>query len=325
MRRIKSSIARRVGKLEEIHVEPFLAFGNGKELFVKGRVISAYKQSRPRSKNNWLKNVVAAVRRYSVATLPETKVTVGLGETELELETDQDGVFEAMIPEPEEKVDYVTFKANPIPGARIQNAFLDIQRFFPERAVISDIDDTVLISHSTEIGKKFWLSVSKNAYTRRPFPGVSEFYERLSHQGKHPIFYVSSSDWSLFDLIRDFLRFRKIPEGPILLKDQHINLKNIWKSGVGGHDHKFEKIRLLFSMFPATKWILIGDSGQHDPEIYHEISKEFPSRVLAVFIREVNPSKQENQVNERLEKYPEFFFVKSTEEAMAEAERLNLI
>jgi len=322
---IRKYIARWAGKLDEVHVEPFLAFGNGRELFFKGRVISAYKQSRPRSKNNWLKNIFAAFRRYSVTTLPAVNVRIGLGSSEWIVVTDQDGVFEAMVPESEENVTQVTFRLEDIPGTKVKDATLEIQRIFAERGVISDIDDTILISHSTDIGRKFWLSISKNAYTRRPFPGVSDFYERLTHNGTYPVFYVSSSDWSLYYLIRDFLRFRKIPAGPILLKDQHINLRNIWKSGGGSHEHKLEKIRLLFTMFPATKWVLIGDSGQHDPEIYHQIGEEFPGKVSAVIIRVVNPSKEEALTNSRLEKYPEFFFVRTTEEAISVAEKHNLL
>lgn len=321
---IRKNISRWVGKLDEVHVEPFLAFGNGRELFVKGRVISAYKQSRPRSKNNWLKNLFAAIRRYSVTTLPDVKVSIVLGERELIVQTNQEGVFEAMVPDPGELVDQVAFQLDPTPGLKVKDAVMDIQRYFVDRAIISDIDDTILISHSTAVGKKFWLSVSKNAYTRRPFPGVSDFYQKLTHWGKYPIFYVSSSDWSLFDLIRDFLRFRKIPGGPILLKDHHVNLKNIWKSGIGSHDHKVEKIRLLFSMFPDVSWILIGDSGQRDPEIYHQISMEYPGRILAVVIRVVNPSRREHDINRRLDKYQKFLFVKTTDEAITAAEKLKL-
>lgn len=305
-------------------MEPFLAFGNGRELFVKGRVISSYRQNRPRYKNGWIKNVFAAIKRYSVSVLPEVEVKIGLGEMEYIVETDQDGVFEAMIPEPEERVEHVTFQLQSASRGKVHNSFLNIERFFAEKGVISDIDDTILISHSTDIGRKFWLSVSKNAYTRRPFPGVSEFYNRLTDQGRNPLFYVSSSDWSLYELIQDFLRFRKIPKGPLLLKDKHINLKNVWKSGGGNHDHKLEKIRLLFAMYPATHWTLIGDSGQHDPEIYQQIYKEFPGRVLGVIIREVKPSRTEEEINQRLAKYPEFFFVETTEEAVAVAEKLNL-
>src|SRR5690606_1782685 len=115
---------------------------------------------------------------------------------------------------------------------------------------ISDIGDTILISHATQIGRKFWLSVSKNAYTRRPFPGVSELYDILSNSGANPVFYVSSSDWGLADLIQDFLKYRKIPQGPLLLKDLHINLRNVWKSGGGSHQHKEEKITLLLKLYP---------------------------------------------------------------------------
>lgn len=319
---IRKRILKWIGKLDVIQVEPFLAFGNGKEIFTKGRVISAYKQSRPSAKNNWLKNILASIRRYSVLGIPEVTVKISVGEVEYLVVSNQDGVFEIMIKDLNPEIDHIYFR---ILGedelSQIGKRKLKIDRIDSPIGIISDIDDTVLISHSTKIGKKFWLSISKNAYTRRPLPGVSDFYEKLTKEGEYPIFYVSSSDWSLFDLIKDFLSYRKIPWGPILLKDKQINLKNIWKSGGGSHEHKKEKIILLMQMFPTMAFYLIGDSGQHDPEIYEEILKEFPGRVKIIFIRIVNPSHQEKDRRARFEKIPNFHFVKNTEEAMEVAQR----
>lgn len=312
-----------IGKLDVIQLEPFLAISNGKQVFVKGRVISAYKQSRPKARNNPFTNMLATVRRYAVTSLPEIPVLVTLGNEQNEVITDQDGVFECLLPytgdgeisllinEKEEGLDYEDGK---MPVYHVKN----------QSGVISDIDDTILISHATQIGKKFWLSISKNAYTRRPFPGVSEFYQKLAVSGKNEVFYVSSSDWSLFDLIRDFLEFRKIPVGPILLKDKHINLKNIWTSGGGSHDHKFEKIRFLFSFFPEMNFILVGDSGQHDPEIYAELKEEYPDRIKSIFIREIKSNNFIDMKRDYLQSQLGFHFVKNTSDAVQIAENLAL-
>lgn len=319
---IKNRISKWIGKLDSIQVEPFLAFGNHKEIFAKGRVISAYKQSRPTEKNNWLKNILATIRRYSVVGIPGITIKISVGEVDYLVLSDQDGVFELTFDDLQPEIGHIFFR---ISGedelSQIGKKKLKIDRYVAPTGIISDIDDTILISHATKIGKKFWLSISKNAYTRRPLPGVSEFYNTLTKDGEYPMFYVSSSDWSLFDLIKDFLIYREIPIGPILLKDNQLNLKNIWKSGGGSHEHKKEKISLLMKMFPNMAFYLIGDSGQHDPEIYEEIVQEYPGRVKTIFIRIVNPSDQEKDQRHRLEKIQNFHFVKNTEEALEFARR----
>ncbi len=309
-----------INKQDKIKVEPFLAFGNDTEVFFKGRVIKAYTQKRPSSRKNWLSNIIASVKRYAGSSVPLAKVEITFQEKSYTVTTDEDGVFELQIgesrPSSEEK-ELVTFQVLEPVTKKSHIAQMEVTRYSGSLGVISDIDDTIIISHSTDLGKKFWLSISKNAYTRRPLPGVSEFYEKITDEKTLPIFYVSSSDWSLFDLIKDFLRYRHIPEGPILLKDRHINLRNIWKSGGGDHSHKLEKIELLMEMFPKMQFYLIGDSGQHDPEIYAQIMQDFPDRVKDVFIRIVGKL-DETRANElqNLTGFNHFHFIESSKEAI---------
>ncbi len=315
---------------QKIKVEPFLAFGNKEGIFVKGRVITSYKQKRPMSRNSWFKNILATIRRYSVKSISDALVEIHFHSQRFEVRTDKDGVFEKQIEVENpylDKSESVNFKViEPLGKNKSTWASKKVLRFESSNGIISDIDDTILISHSTDIGKKLWLSISKNAYTRRPLPGVSDFYHELTCQRQDPIFYVSSSDWSLFDLIRDFMRFRNIPMGPTLLKDKHINLKNIWKSGSGNHNHKLEKIHFLFTLYPKMKFFLIGDSGQHDPEIYAQIIKKYPGRVHAVFIRligQLDPKRREEIESEvGMEK---FFFVESSEQALELARKNEFI
>lgn len=320
-------VQKKVSLKEKIKVEPFLSFGNRESIFVKGRVITAYKKKRPMSSNSWFKNILAAIRRYSVKSIPDALVEIHFHGQRFEVRTDEDGVFERQIEVENpylDKLEFVNFKVlEPTGKNKSTWASREVLRFDREVGVISDIDDTILISHSTELGKKLWLSISKNAYTRRPLPGVSDFYKELTHHKEDPIFYVSSSDWSLFDLVRDFMRFRNIPMGPTLLKDKHINLKNIWKSGGGNHDHKLEKIQFLFNLYPKMKFFLIGDSGQHDPEIYAKVIKKYPDRVKGVFIRlidQLEPKRRE--LIESEVGMGKFFFVKTSEQAL-ELARMN--
>lgn len=316
---------------DKIRVEPFLSFGNDEEIFVKGRVITSYLQKRPTSKNSWLKNIVAAIRRYSVKAIPDALVEIQFQEKKYQVRTDEDGVFEKQIeaknPSQKEGSEKVDFKIlEPVGKFNSITVSREVQRFNEPRGVISDIDDTILISHSTDLGKKFWLSISKNAYTRRPLPGVSEFYKELTNHKEIPIFYVSSSDWSIYDLIRDFMHFRHIPLGPTLLKDKHINLKSVWRSGGGNHNHKLDKIEFLFRLYPQMKFFLIGDSGQHDPEIYTEIMKKFPDRVIAVFIRLVRELESERK--EKLESQvslDKFYFIESSDQALEIAKQNQFI
>lgn len=279
-----------MGKLDLIRLEIFLAFGNDSEVYFKGRLVEAYRQSCPSARKNAFQNVLATIRRYAGSSVPGAQVTLTYQGIPHRLTTNEEGIFDLHLAAPRPTTsDQAVVKLIEADGLKPEQetTLVEVKRIgenFPH-GVISDIDDTVIVSHATQVGKKLWLSISKNAYTRRPFPGVSEFYRLISAHGNFPLFYVSSSDWNLFDLISDFLNYRDIPQGPLLLKDLHVNLRNIWKSGKGNHDHKLEKISLLMRMYPGLPFVLVGDSGQRDPELYSEVIEMFPGRVKAVYIR----------------------------------------
>jgi phosphatidate phosphatase APP1 len=119
-----------------------------------------------------------------------------------------------------------------------------------------------------------------------PFPGVAAFYRALESGATgaeaNPIFYVSSSPWNLYDVIDGFLAAQRIPTGPVLLRD--------WDFGrlTERHaSHKGTVIREIFDTYSELPFLLVGDSGQEDPEIYTELVRERPDRVKAVYIRNV--------------------------------------
>jgi phosphatidate phosphatase APP1 len=119
---------------------------------------------------------------------------------------------------------------------------------------------------------------------------VSAFFRAL--QGgvgvaHNPLFYVSSSPWNLHDLLEHFLELNDIPEGPLVLRDWGVAERG--PLSTGHHHHKLTAIRDIMNTYPHLPFILIGDSGQADPEIYRDVVHEFPSRILAAYIRDVTP------------------------------------
>jgi phosphatidate phosphatase APP1 len=146
--------------------------------------------------------------------------------------------------------------------------------------------------------KSMYMTFMNNAYSRLPFEGVSAFYHALqkgfSGAEENPIFYVSSSPWNLYDLLVDFLELNKIPKGPLFLKDYGFTHNKLFTESHG--IHKPKQIRNILNAYPHLNFILIGDSGQHDPEIYAEVIKEFPGRILASYIRDVSLDERDIEI-----------------------------
>jgi phosphatidate phosphatase APP1 len=103
----------------------------------------------------------------------------------------------------------------------------------------------------------------------------------------NPIFYISSSPWNLHDLLVDFLRLNEIPPGPLLLRDLGLDRTKFIQEN--GHGHKSEKALALMDLYPGLPFVLIGDSGQEDPRLYAELTRLRPGRILAIYIRDVDP------------------------------------
>jgi phosphatidate phosphatase APP1 len=152
----------------------------------------------------------------------------------------------------------------------------------PRRArfgVISDIDDTIVASQVTHKLKMLLTVALTNARTRKPFAGVAAFYRAL-HAGVNPFFYVSKSPWNLYAPLVEYLEIQGLPLGPLMLRDFGFRPDK---------EHKRKSIEEILTTYPALKFILIGDSGEEDPEIYADIVHHFPDRIRAIYIRSVNP------------------------------------
>ena len=165
-------------------------------------------------------------------------------------------------------------------------------------AVISDIDDTLLQTGMTDGLKAVQRTMLRDAHGRRPVPGMPSLYRGLARgQGGRPestFFYVSSGPWNLYDMLVQFLQMRGFPRGPLFMTDWRPG-KNIEGNpeGVSGHElHKRARIRRLLDAYPELDFILIGDSGERDADIYQAYLDSDPERVRMALILALGSDRQ---------------------------------
>jgi phosphatidate phosphatase APP1 len=197
---------------------------------------------------------------------------------------------------------------------------------------ISDIDDTFLISHSSNLRKRLFVLFTENARSRKPFEDVVEHYQLLSlsnttEAAPNPFFFVSSSEWNLYDYIVEFTVVNKIPRGVFLL-NQLKRFNQLLKTGQNHHKTKFTRIARILENYPSQRFILLGDSSQQDPFIYEAIVSHFPHRIHAVYIRDVFPANQQKvqEVLKNIEsKGVACCFFSESSEAVLHSRKIGLI
>lgn len=160
----------------------------------------------------------------------------------------------------------------------------------PRTALVSDVDDTVMVTALPRPLLAAWNSFVLHEHARRPVTGMADLYRRwhAAHPGS-PTFYLSTGAWNVAPALRRFLERTGYPAGPLLLTDWGPTNTGWFRSG---REHKMRSLRRLMDELPDVSFVLVGDDGQHDPQIYADIAAERPGRVVAVAIRQLTPAEQ---------------------------------
>ena len=297
--------ARRAGgRLGPLTVVAYRGYGSTTAVGVKGRVLERSGLQPSTDHDSVWHNFANSLRRFTAAPIPDVEVVARLAGATATARTDPEGYFRfdltppAPLPATGWHEVEIELRAPATGQVARSRARVLVPPATAELVVISDLDDTVLHSGVTNLLLAARLTFLHNARTRSPFPGVSAFYSAL-HAGRdgqraNPVFYVSSSPWNLYDLLSDFLRLNGILEGPLLLRAWGLDAD---ARPTGGHlGHKLSHIRAILTTYPTLGAVLIGDSGQHDPEVYARVVEEFPGRVRAVYIRDVTSPLRDSEV-----------------------------
>ena len=293
-------------------VKVYHGYGNENKIVVFGHVLKLSPLPRTKYQENFWTNAFALLRSFMIVPKHGAKVVLQWDEKKYEAITSNDGFFrfECVVQNTVQagmhsvKIEYIKMKKGVSMVKAVGEGWLVVPAK-TQLAFISDIDDTFLISHSSNLRKRLYVLFTKNAHTRRPFEGVVNHYQlmakaQLHGNGGNPFFYVSSSEWNLYDFIKEFCRTNDLPEGVFMLS-QLKRFSKVLKTGGNKHATKFMRISRIMEAFPQHRFVLLGDDSQMDPTIYSSIVNYFPGRIKAVYLRHVYEKNLTN-VNEFIKK-----------------------
>ncbi len=287
---------------DALMIQPYIGYGNSQHIRLRGRVLRDAPIVRSSRPDSLWRNLLNSYHRFATDEVPFATVRAVAGDQAVTATADEEGFFLVDLPLPTpvavgqtrlELALTVTAVPHPRPGESLPT--VRVTALVPGTdarfGVISDVDDTVLQSSALN-----WFKLARNtflrgAHGRQSFKGVPGFYRALQqglHADGNPIYYLSSSPWNLYDLITHFFSLQGLPEGPLFLQD--IGLGRDQFITREHSDHKLAHIREILDMHPHLPFVLIGDSGQHDPEIYAHAVLDHPGRILAIYIRDVTHS-----------------------------------
>lgn len=252
------------------------------------------------------------VRRYGTLGLPQVEVSVRIGDVEQVVTTERRGFAALTLTVPGLAPGWHRVDARLVPDEVDAEEVTGHGRVLvPDPAapfaVISDIDDTVLRSRVTEGMRAMLTTLVGDANRRDAIPGMASLYRALNRgpagagggvASLPSFFYVSTGSWAMYPLLTKFLQGRGFPRGPLFLTDWGPTDRYIVRSG---KEHKRNAIGRLLNSYPDTRFVLIGDSGQGDPEVYLEFAGSHPQQVGAIIIVDVGPHLPERaeQLTER--------------------------
>lgn len=302
-----------------------------------GHVLSLSPRARKTFTSNWFRNFFSVIRLFMVKTVKGATVYLEWGEEIFEAVTESDGFFRIefcpkLILAPGWHPVTIFLKNDTTPGRSTGHGSV----FIPAKtqvAFISDIDDTFLISHTSKLRKRLYVLLTHNGRSRKAFEGVINHYRQLSTSGQlgkeetNPFFYVSSSEWNLYDFLIEFISFNNLPKGVFLL-GQMKKIKDLWKSGQNNHGTKFMRIVRVIEAYPEQHFVLLGDDSQQDPNIYASIVEHFPEKILAVYLRRINKKnfeKVSETVNTIINKGVECCYFQHSSEAIIHSKKIGLI
>jgi phosphatidate phosphatase APP1 len=286
-------------------VKVYHGYGHTNNLVVYGHVLAGKPVKPSKFTDNIFLNFIHLFRLFLVNPVPNVKVKLEWENQQFYTSTESDGFF---------KFEWESITKVAAGWHSVKVYLLDSQGnstatgegkiFVPnstQYGFISDIDDTVLVSHSASTGKKLRVMFTKNPRSRKTFSDVVKFYKLLSlaHTEPNllnPFFYVSSSEWNLYDDLNEFFKHNGLPKGAFLLN----NLKKwyqLFSSGKTKHQGKLMRTVRILKAFPKQQFILLGDNSQKDPAIYVAIANKYPEQIVAIYIRNVSLGKEKPTTN----------------------------
>ncbi|MDC6389046.1 DUF2183 domain-containing protein [Maribacter sp. PR1] len=321
----------------KLDLQLYRGYANDTELVVYGHIFESWGPGNYKIDRNGLYHTFSIWKMFSINPLKNVKVTIEFKSVTASSVTNANGFFKFRLPysfelPPGWHPYTITCQPKNHRYGIIETSELR-KPYKTGISVISDIDDTFLVSHSSTIWKKLYVLLTRNVHQRKTFVDVVAHYKALERNQVHDgspnsFFFVSSSEWNLYYFIIQFSILQKLPKAVLKLKDIKTGILDFLKTGGGNHDHKFHKIESIISFYPNNRYILLGDDSQKDADIYERISATYPKNIKAVYLRQVSKH-QKSAIQAKLDhiennNIPTCYF-KSSATAIAHSIKIGII
>jgi phosphatidate phosphatase APP1 len=263
-------------------VVPFTGYGREDQVRLLARVLLTPpgRVSGARGRRGW--------RSFVSAPSPRVEVTVEIGDVVHSTRSDRDGYVDELVPGHFE-AGWITARWA-VTGREPLEAPVRVVGADVRLGVVSDVDDTVIVTMLPRPLVAFRNAFLLHEEDRRPVQGMARLYRRLARAyPETPFVYLSTGAWNVAPALHRFLRRHDYPAGPLLLTDWGPTEQTVFRSG---REHKRTQLRRLFEELPDVQWLLIGDDGQADPEVYAEAAREHPDSVAGIVIRQLSAGEQ---------------------------------
>lgn len=267
-------------------IMPYTGYGNAEQLRILARVVL-----RP-SADDGIAQAASALlyrrgwRNFINASKVSPRATVVIGDVRIPIEADRGGYIDVRVVNPglEPGWHNVTLEGE---GGASAVAPVQVIGDDVEFGIVSDIDDTIITTWLPRPFLAAWNSFFITEQARQAVPGMARLYQRLlaEHPGA-PIIFVSTGAWNTYPMIQRFTTRHGIPKGAMLFTDWGPTNTGWFRSG---QDHKRRCLHELARDLPHIKWLLVGDDGQHDPDLYAEFASLRPDHVRVRAIRQLTP------------------------------------
>ncbi len=309
-------------------IEVYRGYASPHRTYLRGRVRKQY-SVHVDANESMLNTLWDNIRRFASLEVPNVPLEVLFAEQEFNIKTDREGFLTVDLPSGPMLADEASWRDVHIAAPQhpnIQGGKGEIYLPSSEATfgVITDVDDTILLSETYDWFKVIRHSLFRNPLGRRPLLGMSEWiraFHKKNETHENPIFYLSKSPRNYFSYLKQFLQLQQFPQGPLLLRD-------FGRKGdddeIGGY--KEGEIRRILNAYPNLPFVLIGDIAGKDVSIYHTIEMEFPGRILAIYIRDVAAQRKRKRYQDWLANNPtKHVFITSTSEGARHALELGII
>ncbi|MCC3271276.1 DUF2183 domain-containing protein [Arthrobacter zhangbolii] len=278
--------ARKRGDVQT--VLPFTGYGSTTWVRVLGRVVLAkpgyFRGNEKSLASKAIADGIRGWRNFISPPVNKATITVQVGDSKHVVTADRGGVIDVRLPAQMEP-GWTTVTLHSEDG---EETVAPVYVVDPAArvGVVSDIDDTIMVTALPRPMLAAWNTFVLDEHARTPTPGMAVMMDRLARQNPvGPVFYLSTGAWNVAATLTRFITRNLYPAGPLLLTDWGPTTDRWFRSGQA---HKRTQLARLTEEFPDIQWLLIGDDGQHDEEIYAAFAQEHPDKVRAIAIRQLS-------------------------------------